>query len=78
VEEAFEELAALADSSRRRPAVELEGSRLALDAALLVDAGREPRVKQSARRIARILAGHGYRLSLTGPWPAYNFVGDGR
>jgi Gas vesicle synthesis protein GvpL/GvpF len=78
VEEAFEELSALADSSRRRPAVELEGSRLALDAALLVDAGREPRVKQSARRIARILAGHGYRLSLTGPWPAYNFVGDGR
>jgi hypothetical protein len=78
VEEAFEELASLADASRRRPAAELAGSRLVLDAALLVPAGRLPSFKRLARRTAAGLAAQGYRLSLTGPWPAYNFVGDGR
>jgi gas vesicle protein GvpL/GvpF len=78
VEDAFEELATLAQTSRRRPAGELDGTRLVLDAALLVDAGREARLKQAARRAARALATHGYRLTMTGPWPAYNFVSDGR
>ena len=78
VEEAYEELANLADATRRRPAGELEGTRLVLDAALLVPAGRLVSFKRLARRAATGLAARGYRLSLTGPWPAYNFVGDGR
>jgi Gas vesicle synthesis protein GvpL/GvpF len=78
VEAAFEELATLAEATRRRSAAELDGTRLALDAALLVDASREARLKQATRRVARTLAGHGYRLTMTGPWPAYNFVSDGR
>ena len=78
VEEAFGELANLADATRRLPAGDLEGTRVVLDAALLVPAGRLVSFKRRARRAAAELAARGYRLSLTGPWPAYNFVGDGR
>jgi len=78
VEESYEPLAGAADAARRRPSGELEGTRLVLDAALLVSSGRLPGFKRLARRAATDLAAHGYRLTLTGPWPAYNFVGDGR
>jgi Gas vesicle synthesis protein GvpL/GvpF len=78
VEEAWEALAALADATRRRPAGELEGTRVVLDGALLVPAGRLVSFKRLVRRTASELTARGYRLSLTGPWPAYNFVGDGR
>jgi hypothetical protein len=78
VEEAYEALANVADATRRRPAGELEGTRVVLDAALLVPSGRLSSFKRLARRAASGLATRGYRLSVTGPWPAYNFVGDGR
>jgi Gas vesicle synthesis protein GvpL/GvpF len=78
VEEAYESLANVADATRRRPAGELEGTRVVLDAALLVPSGRLTSFKRLVRRAATGLAARGYRLSLTGPWPAYNFVGDGR
>ena len=78
VEDAYEALANVADATRRRPAGELDGTRVVLDAALLVPSGRLPSFKRLARRAASGLAAHGYRLSVTGPWPAYNFVGDGR
>jgi hypothetical protein len=78
VEDAFEGLATLADATRRRPGRELDGTRLVLDAALLVPSARLVGFKRRARRAATTLAARGYRLSLTGPWPAYNFVGDGR
>src|SRR5207253_1798117 len=54
------------------------GVRLLLDAALLVPGARLARFKQRARKTAAALAARGYRMSVTGPWPAYNFVGDGR
>ena len=78
VEEAYESLATVADAARRRPAGELEGTRVVLDAALLIPSGRLTSFKRLVRRAATGLAARGYRLSLTGPWPAYNFVGDGR
>jgi hypothetical protein len=78
VEEAYEALANVADATRRRPAGELEGTRVVLDAALLVPSGRLTSFKRLVRRAATALAERGYRLSLTGPWPAYNFVGDAR
>ncbi|HEX6212374.1 MAG TPA: GvpL/GvpF family gas vesicle protein [Methylomirabilota bacterium] len=78
VEAAFETLAELADATRRRPAAELEGSAVVLDAALLVSARRLARFKRTVRQRAAELAARGYRLTLTGPWPAYSFVGDGR
>jgi hypothetical protein len=78
VENAFEELAGLADARRRRPAAELQGTRVTLDAALLLDVRRVARFKRAVRRAATMLAARGYRLTLTGPWPAYHFVGDAR
>jgi len=78
VETTFETLAALADLTRRRPAAELEGTHLLLDAALLVPATRAPAFRRTARRLARALRTRGYHLELTGPWPPYTFVSDGR
>ena len=78
VEAAFEALGRLADATRRRPAAELEGTRLLLDAALLVPASHAPEFKRLIRGRARALAAKGYRLELTGPWPPYNFVVDAR
>ena len=78
VEDAFEALAGLAEGTRRRPAAELNGTPLVLDAALLVEARQGARFRRAVRRTATALAARGYRLNLTGPWPAYNFVSDGR
>ena len=78
VEDAFETLAGLAEATRRRSPAELDGTRVVLDAALLVPAGRRTRFKRAVGQSATALAARGYRLTLTGPWPAYNFVGDGR
>ena len=78
VEEAFEGLSGLADATRRRPPAELDGTPLMLDAALLVPARRLPQFRRAVRRSASGLAARGYQLSLSGPWPAYNFVGDRR
>ena len=78
VEDTFEALAGLAEATRRRPAAELDGSRVVLDAALLVPASGLGGFKRAVRRHATGLAGQGYRLTLTGPWPPYNFVGDGQ
>jgi hypothetical protein len=78
VEEAFESLAGLADATRRRPPAELNGTRLVLDAALLVPTQRLARFRAALRRSATGLAARGYRLSLTGPWPAYNFVSEAK
>jgi hypothetical protein len=78
VEEAFEELAGLAEATHRRSATELDGTRVVLDAALLVPTRQLPRFKRSVRRHVTGLAARGYRLALTGPWPAYNFVGESR
>jgi len=66
-----------ADAARRRPPLAAPaGTRLLLDAAFLVPAGGAARFRSTARAIARRLATGGYRLTLTGPWPPYNFVGD--
>jgi Gas vesicle synthesis protein GvpL/GvpF len=78
VEATFETLAGLAEASRRRPSDELEGSRVVLDAALLVAGRRAGEVKRAVRRATVALGALGYRLTLTGPWPVYSFVGDRR
>jgi hypothetical protein len=78
VQAAFETLGRLADATRRRPAAELDGTRLLLDAALLVSAPRATEFKRLIRRLARELGAKGYRLELTGPWPPYSFVMEAR
>jgi hypothetical protein len=51
------------------------GSRLLLDAAYLVPAKKATAFRSSMRERARTLRDAGISVSLTGPWPAYNFVG---
>jgi hypothetical protein len=45
-----------------------------VDAALLVSVGRRARFRTMARRSAAQCRKAGAELTLTGPWPAYNFV----
>lgn len=65
-----------ASASKRRTATEkaAPGSRLLLDAAFLVPAKRAAAFQASTRRSAKKLAPSGLVVSLTGPWPPYNFI----
>ena len=65
-----------ATAARRRTATEqaAPGSRLLLDAAYLVPARRATGFRAAVARHARTLDGTGITVSLTGPWPAYNFI----
>jgi hypothetical protein len=75
VDATFEALAQAADDARRRAADDVEGTRLVLDAAFLLPPRRAAAFKRAARACAARLADLGYRLTLSGPWPPYNFVG---
>jgi hypothetical protein len=50
------------------------GSRLLLDAAFLVSSRRANAFRAALRRTTRELGAAGVAVSLTGPWPAYDFV----
>ena len=65
-----------ATGARRRTATEqaAPGSRLVLDAAFLVPARRAAGFRAAVGRKARPLKRAGLTVSLTGPWPAYNFI----
>lgn len=65
-----------ATEARRRTETEQAApvSRLLLDAAFLVPARRTTAFRTLVGRHARTLDGAGLTLSLTGPWPAYNFI----
>ena len=76
--DAYERLAALSRDARRRddtPAA--AATPPLLDAAFLVPAGKRAQFKAAARREAARLAKAGAELTLSGPWPAYNFVDAG-
>ena len=51
------------------------GSRLLLDAAFLVPAAKAAAFRAALRTHTRPLRGSGVAVSLTGPWPPYNFIG---
>jgi hypothetical protein len=77
VDVVFDALARLADDTRRRtPAQGEVATRLLLDAAFLVAHARRTSFRAAAQRAAARLGRDGYELTLTGPWPPYNFVGD--
>jgi len=78
VAELFDLLAGQASLSKRRVSGELPvpGGPLLLDAAFLVPASRSTRFRSLAAREARTLDRDGYRVTLTGPWPAYSFIQD--
>jgi hypothetical protein len=65
-----------AAAAQRRTSLEraAPGSRLLLDAAFLVPAARSGAFKTAMRQHARDLRASGVEVSLTGPWPAYNFI----
>jgi len=68
-----------ADDVRTRPPLEAAGdARLLLDAAFLVRGAREVAFRKAVRRESERLAGEGFGVTLTGPWPPYSFVGARR
>jgi hypothetical protein len=64
----------IAKASRRQPIPPQASSPPLLDAAFLVAAGRTNRFKLAVRREAERCRAAGAELTLTGPWPAYNFI----
>lgn len=76
VSDLYDQLAAHARIARRRAASELpvQGGPLLLDAAFLVPKTRSARFAKLATREARDLARHGYRMTVSGPWPPYSFI----
>lgn len=76
--DAFERLAALSREAHRRNDTPVSASTPPLlDAAFLVPAERRARFKAAAKREAARCAKAGAELTLSGPWPAYNFVETG-
>jgi hypothetical protein len=77
VDRLFDDVARHADQTRRRePAAAEPGLRLLLDAAFLVPAAKVGAFRDAVRKQSERLAPGGYRVVLTGPWPAYNFVSE--
>ncbi len=75
---AFDRLRRVAREARVRDARNEPGSNPPiLDAAFLVAVSGRARFRAEAKRQAAALAAAGAELSLTGPWPAYNFVAGG-
>lgn len=75
VQSAYDELARHAVEARRRePAPGEAGARLLLDAAFLVPSGDGEAFEAEVRRQAGRL-GPSCDVTLTGPWPPYNFIG---
>jgi hypothetical protein len=75
VESAYDLLAPLSRDSRRR--TDFPESAVApplLDAAFLVPAARKASFRAAAKRAAVACRAAGVELTLSGPWPPYNFV----
>jgi gas vesicle protein GvpL/GvpF len=70
---AYASLRRLAAAAQRRPPA---GDGLVLDAAFLVAAPVARKFGQAVARLQRALASRGMVVALTGPWPAYSFVGQ--
>jgi len=73
----FDELSPMAKDARQRVEAPAGAVPPLLDAAFLVPSARRARFRGAARRAARTCAEAGAEMTLTGPWPAYNFVQPG-
>jgi hypothetical protein len=78
VAELYDDLARLSADAVRRAASEIpvRDGPLLLDAAFLVPRTRAASFRRMVARKAKDLASDGYRVTVTGPWPAYSFVRD--
>jgi hypothetical protein len=72
----FDLLVTIARDARRREDVPDAGTPPLLDAAFLVPVTSRTRFKKAATDAAARCAGAGAQMTLSGPWPAYNFVQD--
>lgn len=72
----YRAMAREATDSRRRTATEqaAPGSRLLLDAAFLVPTRKGAAFRAALKRNTKALDRSGVVVSLTGPWPPYNFI----
>jgi len=72
----YRSMSRLATAAQRRTSLEraAAGSRLLLDAAFLVAVAKSGAFRSAARERMRDLRTLGVTMSLTGPWPPYNFV----
>jgi hypothetical protein len=72
----YKSMSRLATAARRRTSLERAApdSRLLLDAAYLVSAAKSGAFRSAFRARTRGLRAAGIRVSLTGPWPPYNFI----
>jgi hypothetical protein len=76
-ERIFNELAGAATDTRRRTPVQSNTAiRVVLDAAFLVPAKEAGRFRKAVAKQAKTFSGQGYEVTLTGPWPPYNFVSE--
>ena len=74
--DAFTRLARIArDATQRERRAEPGTNPPILEAAFLVPVKARARFKAEAARCAKRCANAGAELTLTGPWPAYNFIG---
>ena len=69
-------LAGIAAEHRRRTAEAPGVVAPLLDAAFLVPTRRRARFQSAAQKVARQISETGAEMTLTGPWPPYNFVGS--
>lgn len=77
VDRAYEALASRASEARRRaPEAGEVGTRLLLDAAFLVASGEGEAFEAEVQRLAERLGERSCEVTLTGPWPPYNFLGE--
>lgn len=70
----FDELSPIAKDARQRRDAPAGTTPPLLDAAFLVPSARRAKFRVAARRAAKACAEAGAEMTLTGPWPAYNFV----
>lgn len=76
-EDSFKRLARIArDATQREKRAEPGTNPPVLEAAFLVPVKARARFKAEATRCAKACARAGAELTLTGPWPAYNFIGS--
>jgi hypothetical protein len=76
VDELYDSLAKTARRAQRRPAPNRElAGRVLLDAVFLVPRASVKKIKQTVASSAKNLVPDGFDITLTGPWPAYSFIG---
>jgi Gas vesicle synthesis protein GvpL/GvpF len=76
VDELYERLAKTVKSAHRRAAPNRElAARVLLDAVFLVPRASVEKVKKTVAASAEKLATEGFDVTLSGPWPAYSFIG---